>query len=105
MSGRPVPARAPGAPERQLADHRRALDDLQRDPMLNSRTIEVNLANGVATKVRHGLGRPFTNYYLSAPRGAVAAGYVAESAGDDGAEVVLTANGFGATVTYRMTVY
>lgn len=73
--------------------------------MLNSRTIEVNLANGVAAKVRHGLGRPFTNYYLSAPRGAVASGYVVELAGDDSSEIVLTANGYGATITVRITVY
>lgn len=73
--------------------------------MLNARTVDVNLVNAVATKVRHGLGRKYTNYYLSAPRGAVAAGYVVETAGNDDVEVVLTANGFGATVTVRMTVF
>lgn len=86
-------------------DHARALDNLQRDPMLNANTVAVNLPNATAVHVRHGLGRKYTNYYLSAPRGAIAAGYFVESAGDDDTEVVLAANGFGATVTVRMTVF
>lgn len=103
IAGRPP--RAPGNPDRQLAEHRRALDEVMRDPLLNARTIVVNLPNATAVRVRHGLGRPFTNYFLSAPQGATATGRIVESSGDDMTEVVLTANGFGATITVRITVF
>ena len=100
------PARAPGNIERQVADHTRALDEFSREPMFTGRVITVNLANAVRTSVRHGLGRQFTAYYLSAPKGAAAAGYIVEAAdGNDSEEVVLTANGYGATITLRMYVW
>lgn len=102
---RVLPARAPGNPTQQLADHRRALDEIRRDPLLNARTIVVNLPVGVEVRVRHGLGRPFTNYYLSAPKGATATGRIVEGDGDDSTEVVLTATGYGATVTVRMSIF
>lgn len=103
IAGRPP--RAPGNPDRQLAEHRRAIDTVMRDPMLNARTIVVNLPVATTIHVRHGLGRPFTNYYLSAPQGATASGRIVESPGDDSREVVLTATGYGATITVRMTIF
>ena len=105
MTTRFTPPRAPGDVTRALAEHRRAFDALARDPLVNARTITVTLPNAVAVHVRHGLGRQFTNYFLSAPKGATTSGRIVESDGDENVEVVLTATGYGATVTVRMTVF
>ena len=52
------------------------------------------------------MGRTFENYLLSAPIGATAVGLIEEMPGADPAtEIWLQANGMGATVTVRLTVW
>ena len=89
-----------------LEQHARVISDVGRDPMLNRRTVTVTLPNATTVKTKHGLGRTFENYILSAPIGATAVGLIEEMPGADPAsEIWLQANGMGATVTVRMTVY
>ena len=85
---------------------RRAVIENSRDPYLNGRDIDVELANATLVAVRHGMGRRFTNYTLSAPMGAVSSGRIVESAPDaDRLTIYLTATGYGATITVRMRVW
>ena len=101
----PPPSRAPGDVQRQLADHRRTLDALGRAPLTNARTATLTLVNAVPLRFQHQLGRPFTNYFHSAPKGAVTSGRIVEGDGDASREIVLTATGYGATISVRVTVY
>lgn len=92
--------------DRALEEHRASIVALARDPFINARTIEVTLPNATTVRVRHKLERAFTNYFLSAPKGAVTSGHIEElTPGDPTVEIWLQANGYGATVTVRMTVY
>jgi hypothetical protein len=92
--------------ERALDEIRNAHIALARDPFINARTFEVTLPDATTVRVRHKLGRAFTNYSLSAPKGAVTSGRIEELTPDDpSAEIWLEANGYGATVTVRMTVH
>ncbi len=100
-----IPVKDPDT-EKAIDELRRSAVELARDVYLNGRDIDVTLASGVLTTVKHGLGRPFTNYTLSAPIGAVATGRIVETAPDsDRLAVKLTATGYGATVTVRMRVW
>lgn len=92
--------------EKALDELRRAVIALARDPSMNARTLDVTLADATLVSVKHGLGRPFTNYSLAAPRGATSTGRIVETAPDtDRLTIYLTATGYGAPVTVRMTVW
>lgn len=84
--------------DRALREHETAIGELV-DAMPGSSVVEVNLANATATTVRHGLGRAFRFFSTSVPAGAAAAGYIVRTPGDDTNHIVLTANGYGATIT------
>lgn len=98
------PARAPGDATRQLADHRRVLDEVARDPYLNGRDIDVTLQPGVPLEIKHGLGRAFTSYSFSAPRGgAGAAADIVETARTkDGVTLEVVTAGAAVTITLRI---
>jgi hypothetical protein len=89
-----------------LEEHARSVSDVSRDPILQRRTVTITLVNATTLKIKHGLGRTFESYSLSAPIGATAVGLIEEIAGADPAtEIWLQANGMGATVTVRVTVW
>jgi hypothetical protein len=104
-----APAKIPVADEqieRAIDEVRRSVVELTSDPFLSGVDVDVTLPDGLLVEVRHGLGRRFVGYSLSAPMGAATAGLIAESApARDRAAVRLTATGFGATVTLRMRVW
>lgn len=92
--------------ERALDEIRNAHVALARDPFINARTIEVELPDATTVRVQHKLGRAFTNFVLSPPKGPVTSGRIEElTSGDPTAEIWLQANGYGATVTVRLTVW
>ena len=92
--------------ERAIDEVRRAVIELARDPFISGRDIEVTLPNAELVTVRHGLGRRFANYTLSAPMGATTSGRIVESAPDaDRLAVKLTATGYGATITIRLRIW
>ena len=67
----------------------------------------VELADGVATPINHGLGRVPRTVKLSVPRGATAAGYVNEirdGSVDRRKQVLLQADSYGATITVDIEV-
>lgn len=88
-------------------EHERKIVELQNRPLVVAGVIyDVALADGVATPVAHGMGRRVAAF-PSAPRGAVSAGYIVETRSgthDPSKYVVLTANGFGATITVDLEV-
>lgn len=81
-----------------MAEHERVLNELVDENPRHS-VVEVNLIDTVATTVRHGLGRAFKFFAVSAPEGATATGRIVRSSGDDTNHVILTATGWGATIT------
>lgn len=92
--------------EKAIDEVRRSTVDLCRDPYLNGRDLEVELPSGQLVAVKHGLGRRFTNYSLSAPIGASSSGRIVESPPDaDRLTIYLTATGYGADITVRMRVW
>ena len=100
-----IPVKDPDT-ERALDEIRRSTIELCHDPRINARTMEVTLPDAQLVPVKHGLGRKFENYSLSAPMGALATGRIVESAPDaERATINLTATGYGATVTVRVTVW
>lgn len=91
---------------RAVAQVAKAHDDLARDPVLDRRVITVTLPDATTVKTRHLLGRRYEAYSLTAPRGAVSTGRIDDIEPTDGSDDIwLQANGYGATVTVRMTVY
>lgn len=91
---------------RAVTEVAHAHDDLARDPVLGRQVIEITLPDATTVKTKHRLGRKFEAYHLSAPRGAIAAGRIDDIAPTDGTnDIWLQANGYGATVTVKMTVY
>jgi hypothetical protein len=92
--------------ERALDEVRRAVNDLMNDPYIKGRDLDVTLPDGIEVLVKHGLGRKFTGYSLSAPIGAVTTGRIVEGLPDaDRLTIYLTANGYGADVIVRMRVW
>lgn len=94
--------------ERVRQDHAAAITELQGLPAVNLRIIpDVELADGVATPVAHGLGRPARWVRESCPRNPSTSGRVEEvrtGSHDRNRYVVLKASGFGATVTVDVAV-
>jgi hypothetical protein len=85
-----------------LDDRLRTLEGLV---LLRGRHLSgVQLAVGVAKKVRHQLGRTPLGYLNAGMTGAVAAGYINVISRDENF-IELLATGFGATVTLAMWVY
>ncbi len=87
--------------------HHDAIGELQRAPLAGAKVVSgVRLENGKATTVAHGLGRAPKWVGISAVRGASSAGFINETRGGvDAARVlVLTASGFGATITIDVMV-
>ena len=80
----------------------RALADLARDTRYRDMT--VTLPDGVATLVRHGLGRVMLGYALGAVTGATATGRIVESLRTTEG-MTLTATGFGADVTVPVRLW
>ena len=103
----PVVRRSTGDRDVDLAleEHKKGIDDVQRDPILKRRTIKVTLPDAALVQVRHGLGRTFENFVLSPPTGATTSGRIVETAGAAATEVKLTATGYGATITVRLTIW
>lgn len=109
MSSKREPGRIPVADkdtQRALDDLRDAVRALARDPFVNATTIEVELPNATVVRVNHRLGRKFQSFVLSPPQGPSSSGRIEEHQADNPAEQVwLEANGYGATVTVRMTIW
>jgi hypothetical protein len=93
--------------ERVRRNTQEALAELQRTPAARAGIVrDVTLADGIATPVPHGLGRPaFAT--PSPPRGAVSTGRIEEvrdGTHDRTKYVVLKATGWGATITLDVEV-
>jgi hypothetical protein len=93
--------------ERLRRNHHDAIAELQAGPSARARIIrDVTLADGIATPIAHGLGRPaFVTH--SPPRGPVAAGWIEEVRDgnhDRTKYVVLKANSYGGPVTVDLEV-
>lgn len=109
-----MPLTPPHTPELEERDaelvrleHERKIVELQKLPTSATRHIKnVTLADGVATPIAHGLGRPvFVTH--SPPRGPVAAGWIEEIRDglyDLSKFVVLKASSYGAAVTVDVEV-
>jgi hypothetical protein len=91
------------------SEHERKIVELQRLPAAAMRVVyDVELADGVATPVPHGLGRTYLVAIPSAPRGASTTGRIVElrdGAADRTRYVTLTATGWGATITVDVAVF
>ncbi len=96
--------------ERARLEHARAIEELQRQPLAGAVVVEaVSLADGIATPVPHGLGRLPRFVLPSAPRGPSTSGRIEEvrsttSTLDRRKFVVLTANGWGATIVVDVVI-
>lgn len=93
--------------ERVRQSHHDAITELQAQPSTGERTIAgIELADSVATPIAHGLGRAPTFFSLTPPQGATATGRIIETrTGVDRTKfIVLTATGWGATITQDMAV-
>ena len=91
--------------ERVRRSHSEAIKEGQRS--LPRVIANVTLANGAATTVAHGAGKPPRAIIPSAIRGAVSAGFIVEtrpSGVDRSKTVVLQASGYGATITIDLVV-
>ena len=92
---------------RVVENIQRRIDELQRQPAVKARIIEVTLVNATATPIAHGLGRAPVMVIPSAPRGATSAGRIDEVRSDSTDRtktVVLKATGYGATITLDLMV-
>lgn len=80
--------------------------ELQRTPAAGLVVISgVELADGVATKIVHRLGRRPLLAFPSFVRGAISTGRIdQDDSKDPGTYFVLTASGFGATITIDIGV-
>ncbi len=94
--------------ERVRQDLVAAVDELQSMPLAAARVVSgVVLADGVATPVAHGLGRPATWVRESCPRNPISTGRVEEirtGSHDRSKFVVLKATGWGATITVDIVI-
>lgn len=93
--------------ERVRRNHHDAISELQRTKGVQARyVLDVELEDGIATPVFHGLGRPaFATH--APPRGPSATGRIEEirdGSYDRSKYVVLKATGYGATVTVDLEV-
>jgi hypothetical protein len=96
-----------GDADRVRRSHAEAIGELQGRPMAAANIVEgVSLADGVATSIPHGLGRPAKFVTPSAPRGPSTSGRIEEIRGthDRNKYVVLKASGYGATITVDVLV-
>ncbi len=87
--------------------HEDAIREIQRLPVLGMRLIpNVQLSDGVATPIAHGLGRAPLWVGISVPRLAAAAGYVVESRDgvDRSRAITLTAHDYLANVLVDVVV-
>jgi hypothetical protein len=94
--------------ERVRASHAAALRELQAAVVARARVVTVQLADGVATNVAHGLGRAPIFVSPSIVRLATTTGRIVEdrSTGVDRTRLlVLTANGWGSTVEVDLLVF
>jgi len=81
------------------------LKQLEANALLRGRFIaDVSLAAGVATAVRHHLGRKPLGYLPAGMTGAAAAGYINVTSKDTDF-LTLTATGYGATIVLSMWVF
>lgn len=88
-------------------EHERKIVELQQAPATGMRLVAgVSLADGIATPVAHGLGRPAT-VLVSPPRGPSSSGRIEEvrdGSQDRNKYVVLKATGWGATIVVDLAV-
>ena len=93
--------------ERVRRNHQRAISEMQERPAVSGLVIEdVVLASGTVTSIEHKLGRK-ARVFVSAIRGASTSGRIDETrsnAYDRSRYVVLTAQGWGATITVDLWV-
>lgn len=93
--------------EQVRRDHHDAIVELQQQPLVGGLVVaDVVLADGVATRVPHKLGRAPIFVKDSCPRGAASNGRVDEIRdGTDRAKaIVLKASGWGASITVDVVV-
>lgn len=109
---RPPPPITPGLDdekaERVRREHERAIMNLQQLPAVALKVLSnVQLADGKATPVAHGLGRVPTFATFSFPRGAASTGRIDEvrdGSLDRSRYLILKATGWGATITIDVAV-
>ncbi len=90
---------------RRLVD---CVREIQNRPILGANVVTVELVDSVPTPVVHGLGRTPKMAFVSPPRGAVSTGRIDEirsSSNNRTQTLVLTATGYGATITVDVTVF
>lgn len=93
--------------DRAIEDIRDLLDAVSESPIANGIHIaDVELVDGVAKDVFHGLGRRYQNFLYGSVEGATSSGRIQRVAGaDDFRFVRIQADGWGATITVRLWVY
>lgn len=102
-------ARVLGDPiaEEVRRNHERCIRELQQAPAAAAVLVEgVSLQSGVATSIPHTLGRAPRMITVSPVRGAAASGRIEETRNgvDRSKAIILTATGFGATITVDVEV-
>lgn len=97
-----------GDAERVRREHADAIAELQKLPAASLTVLAgIELEDGVATPIAHGLGRKPLWVSPSAPRDATSTGRIAEvrsGSYDRSRFVVLQADGWGATITIDLAV-
>lgn len=104
---RPLPIKlADEDAERVRRSHHEAIASTQSRVEAPRIVRNVSLADGIPTTFSHGLGKVPSLVTLSVLRGAVSAGFIVETI--DGVDrsrfVVLTASGYGATISLDLKV-
>lgn len=94
--------------ERVRRNHAEAIVELQKGPCASTRILtDVELQDGVTTKIPHTLGRKPLMTIVSPARGAVSSGRIEEvrdGSYDRGQYIALKATGWGATITVDIEV-
>jgi len=104
----PLDVHLEGDVERVRRNHDRRIRELAAAPSADAVVLQdVELVGGVRTAITHGLGRAPRMVKPSVPRGATAAGYLTEirdGSVDRRTQILLTANGYGATIILDLEV-
>ncbi len=103
----------PGAPEfekdleRRLKDIEDLLDSVTESFVLGSVLVQgLELDDGVARLIPHGLGREWIGWKISNLEGAVTPGVIQHVPGEDTTKFLrIQADGYGATVTVSVEVF
>lgn len=104
----PPPKAATGIPavDRALEQHRQAIDDIMSTIAVDLRPMVVVLKDGITTRIKHGLGRPYRGVTLGPVSGAATSGRIEEvTSTSPSTDIMLRATGYGAEVSLGIVVF